>query len=213
METQKIVNLFNSYEKDFSKFATKQWSVIDSNSNGHYSHKNQIQFLTNSIESSLCDYYDAYILVTWDIAVKNVNNAKLAAAAKVTFTTCAPFKNCRTETNDTFVDEAEYINIAMAMYNLTEYSDKYSDSSGSLWQFKKDEVVNNANATVENSSSFRCKSSFVGNTVNNGGLNGVKIAISLKYLSNFWRSLEMLLINCKVELSLTWIGNCVLATN
>ena len=64
METQKIVNLFNSYEKDFSKFATKQWSVIDSNSNGHYSHKNQIQFLTNSIESSLCDYYDAYILVT-----------------------------------------------------------------------------------------------------------------------------------------------------
>ena len=135
METQKIVNLFNSYENDFSKFATKQWSVIDSKSNGHYSHRNPIKFLTNSIESSLCDYYDAYILVTWDIAVKNVNNANLAAAAKVTFTTCAPFKNCRTETNDTFVNEAEYINIAMAMYNLTENKDKYSDSSESLWQF------------------------------------------------------------------------------
>ena len=101
------------------------------------------------------------------------------------------------------------INIAMPMYNLIEYSDDYSDTSGSLWQFKRDEIEGNVDLTVDdnhipnNSSSFKYKSSFITNR------NGVKIAVPLKYLSNFWRSLEMPLINCKVELSLTWNPNCV----
>ena len=129
--------------------------------------------LTNSIRSSLCDYSDAYILLTGDIAVKNTNNANLAAAAKVTFKNNAPFKNCRTEINDTFADEADYINIAMAMYDLNEYSDDYSDTSGSFWQVKRDEIVNNANVTVANSSTFKYKSNFIGNTDN----NSVKIAV------------------------------------
>ena len=81
----------------------------------------------------------------------------------------------------------------MPMYNLIEYSDNYSDTSGSLWDFKY-------------------KASLIGNTENNGTKNGVKIAVPLKYLSNFWRSLEMPLINCKVELSLKWIENCLLTT-
>ena len=129
--------------------------------------------LTNSIRSSLCDYSDAYILLTGDIAVKNANNANLAAAAKVAFKNNAPFKNCRTEINDTFADEADYINIAMAMYDLNEYSDDYSDTSGSFWQVKRDEIVNNANVTVANSSTFKYKSNFIGNTDN----NSVKIAV------------------------------------
>ena len=129
--------------------------------------------LTNSIRSSLCDYSDAYILLTGDIAVKNTNNANLAAAAKVAFKNNAPFKNCRTEINDTFADEADYIDIAMAMYDLNEYSDDYSDTSGSFWQVKRDEIVNNANVTVANSSTFKYKSNFIGNTDN----NSVKIAV------------------------------------
>ena len=129
--------------------------------------------LTNSIRSSLCDYSDAYILLTGDIAVKNTNNANLAAATKVAFKNNAPFKNCRTEINDTFADEADYINIAMAMYDLNEYSDDYSDTSGSFWQVKRDEIVNNANVTVANSSTFKYKSNFIGNTDN----NSVKIAV------------------------------------
>ena len=129
--------------------------------------------LTNSIRSSLCDYSDAYILLTGDIAVKNTNNANLAAAAKVAFKNNAPFKNCRTEINDTFADEADCINIAMAMYDLNEYSDDYSDTSGSFWQVKRDEIVNNANVTVANSSTFKYKSNFIGNTDN----NSVKIAV------------------------------------
>ena len=99
------------------------------------------------------------------------------------------------------------------MYNLIEYSDHYSDTSGSLWGFRRDEIVDNANVTNDdNATSFKYKASIVGNTENNGTKNGVKIAAPLKYLSNFWRSLEMPLINCKVELSLNWIENCVLTT-
>ena len=92
----------------------------------------------------------------------------------------------------------------MLTYNLIEYSDNYSDTSGRLWSFKRDEVDNNtADVTKDdNDPSFKYKASNIGNTENNGTKNGVKIAVPLKYLSNFWRSLEMPLINCKVELLL-----------
>ena len=99
----------------------------------------------------------------------------------------------------------------MPMYNLIEYSDNYSDTSGSLWQFKRDEIEGNVDLTVNaqhipnNSSSFKYKSSFITNR------NGVKIVVPLKYVSNFWRLLEMPLINCKVELSLKWYENCILS--
>ena len=105
------------------------------------------------------------------------------------------------------------INIAMPMYNLIEYSDNYSDTSGSLWQFKRDEIINNADVTNDNNApSFKYKANLIGNTENNGTKNEVKIAVPLKYLSNFWRSLEMPLINCKVELSLKWDKNCILSS-
>ena len=91
----------------------------------------------------------------------------------------------------------------MPTYNLTEYSDNYSDTSGSLWDFKRDEINDNADVTNDNNApSFKYKASIIGNTENNGTKNGVKIAVPLKYLRNFWRSSQMPLINCKVELSL-----------
>ena len=101
----------------------------------------------------------------------------------------------------------------MPMNNLIEYSDNYSDTSGSFWNFKRDETTNNANVTNDdNAPSFKYKSNRFGNTENNGTKNGVKIAVPLKYLSNFWRSLEMPLINSKVELSLKWYETCLLTT-
>ena len=108
----------------------------------------------------------------------------------------------------------------MPMYNLIEYSDNYSDTSGSLWQLKRDEqpINNNVafiNLTAENSSPFKYKSNLIGNIVAdgaNGKIEGVKITVPLKYLSNFWRSLEIPLINCKVELSLKWYENCILSS-
>ena len=172
------------------------WLIV--NQKCDYEPVNEIKFLTSSLESTLCDYSDAYILVTGNINVVGGNDN-----TNVAFKNCAPFKKCRTEINETFVDEAVHINIAMPMLNLIEYSDNYSDTSGSLWQFKRDEqpIDNNGafiNITAENSSSFKYKSKFIGNT-NADGANrkkeNVKIVVPLKYLSNFWRSLEMPLIN------------------
>ena len=125
METQKIVNLLNGSDNENSKFATKKWYIIDNESKGNYSHHNPIKFLTSSLESSLCDYSDAYVLVTGNIAVVGANNNTKAA-----FKYCASFSKCTTEINETFIDEAEHI--VMPMYNLIEYSDNYCDTSGSL---------------------------------------------------------------------------------
>ena len=97
----------------------------------------------------------------------------------------------------------------MPMYNLIEYSVNYSDTSESLRQFKRDESpVNNngnpGNVSVDNSSSFKYKSSFLNSltAADNGVFKNVKTAVPLKYSSNFWRSLEMPLINCKIHLEL-----------
>ena len=136
------------------------------------------------------------------ILTRNITATPNNAITPLVFKNCAPFKDCRTEINDTFVDYTNFINIVMPMYNLTEYSDNYSDVSGSLWGFKRDEIVNNANVTNDdNGSSFKYKASIIGNTESDGTKNGGKIAVPLKYLSNFWRSLETL-INCGVQLSL-----------
>ena len=175
----------------------KKWYVIDSESKVNYSHENQIKFLTSSLESSLCDYSDAYILVTGNITVTRTIAAAVAgddpqrkqslnAATQVVFKNCAPFKKCSTEIDGTFVDETDFINITMPMYNLIEYSDNYSDTSVSLWNFKRDEIVNNADMTNgDNAPSFKYKASLIGNTKTNGTKKGVKIALPLKYLSNF----------------------------
>ena len=146
METQKIVNLLNSSENEYSRLAAKKWYVIDSK----YSHHNSIEFLTNPIESCLCDYSDAYILVTGDIAVTRGN-----ANTKKVFKNCAPFEKFSTEIDGTLAAEVDFINIAMPTYNFIEYSDNYSDTLGSLWQFKRDEIDTNVNVCNANSSSFK----------------------------------------------------------
>ena len=110
METQKIITLLNSTENEYSKYATKKWYVIDSESKGNYLHGNPIKFLTNTLESSICDYSDAYILVTGDINVTGGNNN-----TKVAFKNCSPFRKCRTDINETFIDEADFIDITIPM--------------------------------------------------------------------------------------------------
>ena len=107
----------------------------------------------------------------------------------------------------------------MPMYNLLEYSKNYRKTTGSLWNYYRDEP---SNPLSSNSESFKYKTSITGNTYNIGageegydankvGKNETEVVIPLKYLSNFWRSLNIPLINCKVELILTCSKNCVLA--
>ena len=143
METQMLVNLLNDTDNENSKFATKKWYVINDDSKSNYSQENEIKFLTRSLESSLCDYSDAYILVTGNTTVTCGN-----ANTKAAFKNCAPSKECSTEINTTFADKTEHINVAVPMYNLIEYSDSYSDTSGSLWQFKRDGIEGDVDLTV-----------------------------------------------------------------
>ena len=181
METQKILNSLNGSDNENSKFASKEWYFIDSESKGNYSKDDTIKILTRSIESSLCDYSDAYILVSGNI-IATPNNA----AIQVAFKNCAPFKDCRTEINDALVDYADFINISMPMYNLIEFSDNYSDTWGSLWDFKRDEIVNNADVSNDDyAPSFKYKASIIGDTENNGRKIGVKIAVPLNISAIF----------------------------
>ena len=149
--------MLNDSSSEESKFATKKWYVIDSQTTkDKYKQGDVIKFETETIKSSLCDYSDAFILVTGNITVAANNDTDVA------FKNCAPFSTCTTKINDIFVDEANHIYIAMPMYNLIEYSDNYSDTSGSLWQFKRDEVpANNADLTINNSQSFKYKAALV----------------------------------------------------
>ena len=179
METQKIINLLNDSSNEESKFATKKWYVIDSQTTkGKYKQGDTIKFETETIKSSLCDYSDAFILVTGNITVDANNDTD------VVFKNCAPFSTCTTKINDVFADEANHIYIAMPMYNLIEYSDNYLDTSESLWQFKRDGIhANNADLTIDNSQSFKYKAAIVGKTTDavNNANNSVKDAKIVVY--------------------------------
>ena len=128
---------------------------------------------------------------------------------EITFKNCAPFTKCISRINNTDIDNAHDIDIVMPMYNLIEYSDNYSKTSGSLWQYYKDDPNDN----LANSESFKFKVKITGNTPNDGNTNDVEIMVPLKYLSNSWRTLEMPLINCEVELILAWSKNCVITNS
>ena len=169
METQKIVNLLNDSNNENSKFAT--WYVIDSEAKGNnYLPNTEVNFLTSSLESIVCDYSDAYILVTGNITATGGDEY-----TKVAFKNRAPFEKCRTEINETFVDDAQYTHIAMPMYYLIGYSDNYSDTSGSLWQFKRNEIEEVVDLTINNLSSFKYKSNFIGNTDADGANRKKKV--------------------------------------
>ena len=219
MEYQKIANLIDDNTLNQpSKFRTRNWIEINDESRGAYNVNSQIKFTTTMLKSTLCDYGDAYILVKGTITVNNTAAAGAAANntnKKVIFKNCAPFTNCISEINNTQIDHAKDIDIVMPMYNLIEYSDNYAKTTGSLWQYCKDIPARNANDDIivfaENNTtdSFKFKAKITGQT-GNGGTKDVEIMVPLKYLSNFWRTLEMPLINCEVNLILTWSSTCFL---
>ena len=135
MGYQKIANLLDNTSNQPSKFKTKNWVEINDGVRGVYSPNKQIRFKTSMLRSSLCDYSDTYILVKGNITVNNTAAAANNTNKKVIFKNCAPFTNCISKINNTQIDNAEYIDIVMPMYNLIEYSDDYLKTSGSLWQY------------------------------------------------------------------------------
>ena len=224
MENQKIINLLDKIDTDSKHFATKKWYIINDENNTNYGvnkdtgtdNPDTIKYDTRVLKPNLCDYPEAYVLVDGTIRASNAVNA-----TRLALKNCAPFTKCNLEINDEHVDMAENLDIVMPMYNLIEYSDNYQDTSATLYQYKQDEPPEAdavADLTANNSDSLKYKIKLLGNVTEVAG-NGagvrrlnVKVVVPLKYLSNFFRSLEMPLINCKIKLNLTWKKECVFST-
>ena len=166
------------------------------------------------LRSNLCDYTYSYILVKRTITIAGAGaNADARKADErdkgVIFKNCTPFTKCVSRINNTDIDNAHDFYIVMPMYNLIEYSDNYSKTSGSLWQHYKD----NPNDNLTDSESFKSKVKATRKTPNNGNTKDFEIIVPLKYLSNSWRTLEMPLISCEVNLILTWPKDCVITNS
>ena len=177
----------------------------------------EIRIKTPMLRSDLYDYSDAYIVIKGTITVTDPENAKRNMS--FAFKSNVSFINYISEINDVQVDNAEDLDVVMQMFNLLEYSKNYRKTTGSLWNYYRDEP---SNPLSSNSESFKYKTSITGNTYNIGdgeegydankvGKNETEVVIPLKHLSNFWRTLNIPLINCEIELILTWSKNCALA--
>ena len=211
MEYQKVANLLDDASNQPSKF---NWVEINDESRGTYNENSQVKFKKTMLKSSLCDYSDAYILVKGKITITGAGDDVAARQADerdkgVAFKNCAPFTNCISEINNTQIDNCKDIDIVMPLYNLLEYSDNYARTSGSLLQYYRDEPNDN----LADSKSFKSKIKITGNTPAAGNEKDVEIMVPLKYLSNFWRTPEMPLINCEVNFILTWSSTCIITNS
>ena len=180
----------------------RKWNIVNDNSKRNYNVGNEIIYNAGVLKSNLCDHNNTYILVRGIITIADHN-----LATQVAFKNCAQFTECITKTSGSTVDDAEDLDLVMPMCNLIKYVSNFSETTGSLCFYSKDEATNfNAySANDDNFGSFKYKTKLLQNKVadrNNGILKNRIFTVPLKYLSNSWRTLEMPLINCKVELKL-----------
>ena len=241
MEFQKIVNFLDttSDNKDLPTFVTKKWIEVYDQSEGNYNVNKEIRIKTSILRSDLFDFGDACIVVKGNITVTkktftadvidvpnntaanvtatNTANNNAFGEKKLFFKNNAPFINFISNIDGVKIDNAEDLDVVMPMYNLLVYSKNYKKTTGSLWNYYRDEPsstigANNITHSILNSESLDYKASFMENgvTLDNLTKNDVKVVVPLKHLSNFWRQLDIPLINCEVELILTWFKNCVL---
>ena len=237
MEHDKINNLVLSEDNEsekLSKFITRQYIEVSSLSNT-YNENKSIRFKTPMLRSNLCDYSDAYILVKGTITVtapgvnNNADNIGDKRNRPLILKNNAPFVSCITRINGKLIEDADDLDIVMSMYNLLEYSKNYRKTIGSLYDYYRDELSDDAdnnnfdNIKVVNSNTFNYKNKIIGNTynlnagddgydVNKNGTQEVELTIPLKYLGNFWRALNIPLISCEVSLELKWNKNCVITS-
>ena len=207
----------NKSDTNSRHFATKKWYIINDENNINYGVSKDtgegapdtIKYDNGVLKPNLCDYAEAYILVDGIIRAAAAN-----ANTRLILKNCAPFTKCNLEINDEHVDTAENLDIVMPMYNLIEYSDNYQDSSATFYQYKQDEPPEAnlaADLAADNSSSFKYKVNLLGDPEHDAATNiaklSIEVVVPLKYLSNFFRSLEMPLINCKMCI-INWCWCC-----
>ena len=241
MEYDKINNLLLSEDNEseqLSKFVTREYvrvnSLLDT-----YNENKSIRFKTHMPRSNLCDYSDVYILVNGTITVTG-NHPRDRQNRPLILKNNAPFISCITRINGELIEDAEDLDIVMPMYNLLEYGKNYRKTIGSFYNYYRDELSNDNdndnfdNIKVVNSKAFKYKNKIIGNTydvnstilnpagnarinnpnyiANNSGKKSIELAIPLKYLGNFWRSLNIPLISCEVSLELKWNKNCIITS-
>ena len=236
MEYQKITNLLGNIPDKVPRFITKKWIEVRDQSGETYNTNKQIRFKTSMLRSDLCDFNDAYIVVQGIVTVSADERDRDEMNRQVILKNNAPFISCISKINGVLVENAEDLDIVMPMYNLLKYSKNYSKTSASLWNYYRDELIddtndnNSPNKNVINSKSFKYKTSITGSTYNvpsritdaNGypvnnpnydrnkiGTKELEIAVPLKH---FWKILDIPLINCEVSLALSWSENCVITS-
>ena len=209
-----------------------------------YNKNKSIRFKTPMSRSNLCDYSDAYILFKGTITVtvpganNGANNIRDKRNRPLIIKNNTPFVSCITRINGELIEDADDLDIVMSMYNLLEYIKNYRKTIGSLYNYYRDELSDDAddnnfdNIKVVNSNTFKHKNKIIGNTynvdaripnpdgagqvdnpiyiANKNGTQEVELAIPLKYLRNFWRLLNIPLISCEVSLELKWDKNCII---
>ena len=232
MEYDKINNLLLSEDNEsekLSKFVTREYVRVNSLSNT-YNENKSIRFKTPMLRSDLCDYSDAYILVKGTITVTapgvndGANNIRDKRNRPLISKNNVPFVSCITRINGELIEDADDLDIVMSMYNLLEYSKNYRKTIGSLYNYYRNELSDDAddnnfdNIKVVNSNTFKYKNKITGNTynvdagtqgydVNKNGTQEVELAIP-----NFWRALNIPLISCEVSLGLKWNKNCIITS-
>ena len=247
MEYDKINNLLlsedNEMSEKLSKFVTTEYVRVNSLVNT-YSENKSIRLKIPMLRSNLCDYSDAYILAKGTITVtakitvtvtitvtdnNNANNIRDKKNRPLILKNNAPFFSCITRINGELIEDANDLDIVIPMYNLLEYSKNYRKTKGSLYNYYRDELSDDAddnssdNIKVVNSNTFKYKNKITDNTynvdagvdgydVNENGKQEIELAIPLKYLGNFWRALNIPLISCEVSLELKWNKNCVITS-
>ena len=205
MESQKIINLLDHKDEDNPRLETRKWYIVTDHNNGNYSHgddvRSIVKFDTEIVRPFLCDYCDAYILVTGNIKAQNGNDA-----TRVGIKNCHPFTRATFKVNNEQVDTAYNLDLTMNLYNMLEYSYNYADTTGSLYQYTIPESRDN-NGNIVNLgttlSSFKYQSGLVQKqlTASNSEdvpaktdpnfanahriWKNIKIAAPLKYISNF----------------------------
>ena len=218
MEFNKLNNLLGPAHDKVPRFVTKKWIEAQSQSRSTYNTSKPIRFKTSKLRSDLCDYSDAYVWLKGKITVTNPND-NATFNKELTLKNNAPLISCISKINDELVENAEDLDIVMPMYNLLEYSKNNEKTLGSLFNYYRDEPTkitigagNKAiNISIRNSKSFDYKTKITGSLgAGEDEKEDVTIAIPSKYLGNFWRSLDIPLINCEITLILYWYKKCVL---
>ena len=231
MGYNKITNLLGKLDKDeIPKFTTIKWIEIFDQSNGTYNKNKDIRFKTNQLRNDLCDFKDAYVVVTGKITAKNPGIDDNVYNRKVSLKNAVPFFSCTLKVNSQLIEDAQDLDFVMPMYNLLYYSKGFGKTTGSFWNYYPDMPKsghdNNASLRqiiiypIKDSESFNYKPKLIGNVtgvadpadddVIERELEDIKFVAPLKNLSNFMFNLDFLLINSEIELILKWTEDCVL---